>query len=104
MDYDRFKREMEKEICGDSIFTGAGLTGEFIIYGFLVVGLFLLFRVFEKVLLAIVGLLAIGIGLQVMPMVFKFKRENSNNIVLQLFWISMFLGAISMIIFITGSW
>jgi len=26
MDYDRFKREMEKEICGDSIFTGAGLS------------------------------------------------------------------------------
>jgi len=104
MNYDRFKKEMDKEICGDSIFTGAGLTGEFILYGFLVVCLFLLSRVFGKVLLAMVGILAVGMGLQAIPMVFKFRKENSNNIALQLFWISMLLGAISMIIFITGSW
>lgn len=103
MDYDRFKREMEREGSGDSVSVGAGLTGELILYSFLVTGLFLLSRIFGKVLLATVGILAIGIGLHMMPMVFRFKRENSNHIVLQLFWISIFLGAISMIIFIAGS-
>ena len=95
MKYDEFKKEMEKEGTGDSMSVGAGLTGEITLYGSLVMVMFLLSRVFSEVLLAIVGISIIGIIISTMPLIFKFKGENSNHMNIQLFWISIFVGVLS---------
>ncbi|HIP90015.1 MAG TPA: hypothetical protein EYH22_00460, partial [Candidatus Nanopusillus sp.] len=80
---------------GDSMSVGAGLTGEITLYGSLVMVMFLLSRVFSEVLLAIVGISIIGIIISTMPLIFKFKEENSNHMNIQLFWISLFMGVLS---------
>ena len=99
MEYDKFQKEMEKEEHGDGISVGAGLTGELTLYGFLVMSVLLLSRVFSDVLFAIMGVSIIGIAISFMPILFKFSRENSNHINMQLFWISMFVGILSVVIY-----
>ena len=80
MEYDKFQKEMEKEEHGDGISVGAGLTGELTLYGFLVMSVLLLSRVFSDILFAIMGVSIIGIAISFMPMLFKFNKENSNHI------------------------
>ncbi len=99
MDYDGFQKKMEKEEHGDGISIGAGLTGEFTLYGFLVLSIVILFRVFSNILFAVMGISVIGIILSFMPLLFKFNSENSNHINMQLFWISMFVGVLAVIIY-----
>ncbi|AEH07180.1 hypothetical protein [Methanothermococcus okinawensis] len=99
MEYDKFQKEMEKEGHGDGISVGAGLTGESILYGFLIMSVLLLFRVFSDILFAIMGVSVIGLMLSVMPVLFKFNEENSNHINMQLFWISIFVGILSVVVY-----
>ena len=99
MRYDEFKKEMEREDTGDSISVGAGLTGEIILYGSLVMVMFLLSRIFSEILLAVIGISIVGIGISTMPLIFKFKEENSNHINIQLFWISIFVGILSVALY-----
>jgi energy-converting hydrogenase B subunit G len=99
MDYDSFQKKMEKSEHGDGISVGAGLTGEFTLYGFLVLSIILLFRLFSDILFALMGISVMGIILSFMPILFKFNDENSNHINMQLFWISIFVGILSVIIY-----
>jgi energy-converting hydrogenase B subunit G len=34
-----------------------------------------------------------------MPLIFKFQKENSNDVNNQLFWLSMFSGILTMVIY-----
>ncbi len=99
MEYDKFQKTMEKEKHGDGISTGAGITGEFTLYCSLVLGIILLVRVFSDILFAFIGVAIISIGIMLMPMLFKFNNENSSSMNLQLFWIALFCGLLSIIIF-----
>ena len=99
MKYDEFQKRMEQEKHGDGISVGAGLTGELTLYGSLVMCFILLFRLYSDVLFAFMGVSIIGLGLSVMPLLFKFSKENSNSINMQMFWISIFAGLLSVIIF-----
>ena len=99
MDYDSFQKKTEKKEHGDGMSVGAGLTGEFTLYGFLVISVVLLFRLFSDILFAVMGVSVIGIALSFMPVLFKFNEENSNHINMQLFWLSMFVGILSVVIY-----
>ena len=99
MKYDEFQNDMEKKGHGDSTSVGAGLTGELTLYGFLVMSVLLLSRVFSDILFAVMGVSVIGIALSFMPVLFKFDKENSNHINMQLFWLSIFVGVLSVVIY-----
>lgn len=99
MDYDSFQKKMEKKEHGDGVSIGAGFTGEYTLYGFLVMSIVLLFRLFSDILFVIMGISVIGLTLSVMPLLFKFGEENSNHINMQLFWISIFVGILSVVIY-----
>lgn len=99
MAYDKFQKEMSDKKHGDGISVGAGYTGEFTLYGSLVISVFLLARVFDDILFALIGASILGIALSWRPLLFKFQKENSNEITNQMFWISMFCGALSLVIY-----
>ncbi len=99
MDYDKFQKTMEKKKHGDGVSVGAGITGEYTLYGFFVLSIVLLFRVYSDILFVFVGISVIGFLLSVMPVIFTFEREHSTSINIQLFWISIFSGILSLIIY-----
>ncbi|WP_459201460.1 hypothetical protein [Methanococcus sp. CF] len=99
MTYGDFKKEMDEQNHGDGISVGAVLTAEFTLYGFLILSLYIILRVYGNPLLVLIGLLVIGLAYSWMPLIFKFQKENSNDVNNQLFWLSMFSGILTMVIY-----
>jgi energy-converting hydrogenase B subunit G len=50
-------------------------------------------------LFVLIGLSVIGLAYSWMPLIFKFQKENSNDVNNQLFWLSMFSGILTMVIY-----
>ncbi|ABR54840.1 conserved hypothetical protein [Methanococcus vannielii SB] len=99
MSYKDFKKEMDKQNHGDGISLGAVLTAEFTLFGFLILSIFLILRIYGDLLLVLIGLLVIGLTYSLAPLIFKFQKENSNDIGNQMFWLSMFSGILAMVIY-----
>ncbi|WP_456471545.1 hypothetical protein [Methanocaldococcus sp.] len=102
MDYNKYQKTLEKEKHGDGISLGAFMTGDFTLYTLFIFGAMAIGRVYGKTLMTIFTLSALAFSLLVFPLIFKFKRENSNNISYQLFWLSVFLGAMAFIIVLSS--
>ncbi|XRP97278.1 hypothetical protein ACO3UB_01800 [Methanocaldococcus sp. 16A] len=101
MDYDDFQKKLDKEEHGDGITVGAVFTGEFTLYLLFIFGALIIGRVYGKTLMTLFGLATLAFSLAISPLIFKFKEENSNAINYQLFWLSIFLGAIAFSIYMT---
>ncbi|ACX73556.1 MAG: hypothetical protein GXN95_05590 [Methanococci archaeon] len=104
MDYNKFQKDLEKEGHGDGITVGAFFTGEFTLYLLFIFGALIIGRVYGKTLMTLFGLSALAFSLSTFPIIFQFKKENSNAINYQLFWLSVFLGAIAFCVYLTARW
>ncbi len=102
MDYDKFQKELNKDSHGDGITVGAVFAGEYTLYLLFIFGSIIIGRIYGKTLMTLFGLATLAFSLSVSPLIFKFKKENSNAINYQLFWLSIFLGAIAFCIYMTN--
>ncbi|MCS3900706.1 hypothetical protein [Methanococcus voltae] len=99
MSYDKYGKELDKKKHGDGVSVGAVLTAEFTLYGFIVLLAVMIFRIYSNVLYGLIGISLTALLLSQLPLVFKFEKENSNDISTQLFWLSMFCGGISIVLY-----
>ncbi|WP_048203392.1 hypothetical protein [Methanocaldococcus infernus] len=97
-----YKEYLEKLKKKDGINLGAYTTGDFTLYLFLIFGAMAIGRIYGKILLALFTLSSLALALLFIPVIFRFKKENSNSISYQLFWLSVFLGTIAFLMMISS--
>ncbi|ENN96592.1 hypothetical protein J422_01480 [Methanocaldococcus villosus KIN24-T80] len=97
MDYDKLLKRLKDK---DGITVGAYYTGDWSLYLMFIFGSIIVGRIYGNTMMVIISLMSLALLFSVPSLIFHFKKENSNNINTQLFWFSIFLGALALIIFI----
>ncbi len=72
-------------------------TGDMLLYLSFIFGAISLGKMYGVSLMTFFGLFALGLALSFKSIVMNFKKENSNAINCQLFWISIFFGVLAFI-------